>query len=345
MLAVARIAGIAGAKRTSELLPLAHVIGVHGAVVDLVVGDHGVDVTATVRTADRTGVEMEALTAVAVAGLAVVDMVKGLDKSVELTDVRLVAKTGASPATGTASRDLPPRPRVGTRRAGSAPRAADPRTGCRTVLPFDAVVLAGGRAERLGTPKPGLVVGVGPCWSTRSRRPWGRRGRSSSGRTSSPPRGATSERARTRRSEGPSPGSRPGSPPCPTTAARPGCSCSRATSPRRRGGTRAARRRPPPERRGRRPRGARRTRAVARRAVRARGARRRARRAADRAGRVGAAAPRRSPRDRRPRRHGRHRRRGHVGGCPRAGAPPGRRRARGARRPARRHPDDGRRPR
>ena len=94
VLAVARIAGIAGAKRTAELLPLAHVIGVHGAVVDLVVDDHGVDVTATVRTADRTGVEMEALTAVAVAGLAVVDMVKGLDKSVELTDVRLVAKTG-----------------------------------------------------------------------------------------------------------------------------------------------------------------------------------------------------------------------------------------------------------
>lgn len=91
---VARVAGIAAAKRTAELLPLAHVIGVHGAVVDLVVGDHGVDVTATVRTADRTGVEMEALTAVAVAGLAVVDMVKGLDKSVELTDVRLVAKTG-----------------------------------------------------------------------------------------------------------------------------------------------------------------------------------------------------------------------------------------------------------
>ncbi|MBD5785959.1 cyclic pyranopterin monophosphate synthase MoaC [Cellulosimicrobium terreum] len=94
VLAVARIAGITGAKRTAELLPLAHVIGVHGAVVDLEVGDHGVDVTATVRTADRTGVEMEALTAVAVAGLAVVDMVKGLDKSVELTDVRLVAKTG-----------------------------------------------------------------------------------------------------------------------------------------------------------------------------------------------------------------------------------------------------------
>lgn len=94
VLAVARIAGIAAAKKTPELLPLAHVIGVHGAAVDLDVTDAGVEITATVRTADRTGVEMEALTAVAVAGLAVVDMVKGLDKSVSLADVRLERKTG-----------------------------------------------------------------------------------------------------------------------------------------------------------------------------------------------------------------------------------------------------------
>ncbi|MCR6688469.1 cyclic pyranopterin monophosphate synthase MoaC [Cellulomonas sp.] len=94
VLAVARIAGIAAAKRTPELLPLAHVIGVHGAVVDLDVIDEGVRITATVRTADRTGVEMEALTAVSVAALAVVDMVKGLDKSVRITDVQLEAKTG-----------------------------------------------------------------------------------------------------------------------------------------------------------------------------------------------------------------------------------------------------------
>lgn len=92
--AVARVAGIAGAKRTAELLPLAHVIGVHGAVVDLDVVDEGVQVEATVRTADRTGVEMEAFTAVSVAALAVVDMVKGLDKSTSITDVRLIAKTG-----------------------------------------------------------------------------------------------------------------------------------------------------------------------------------------------------------------------------------------------------------
>ncbi|WP_029252725.1 cyclic pyranopterin monophosphate synthase MoaC [Paraoerskovia marina] len=94
VLAVARIAGIAGAKRTAELLPLAHVIGVHGATVDLTVTDDGVEITATVRTADRTGVEMEALTAVSVAGLATVDMLKGLDKSIVLTDIRLLAKSG-----------------------------------------------------------------------------------------------------------------------------------------------------------------------------------------------------------------------------------------------------------
>ncbi|MCA0294647.1 MAG: cyclic pyranopterin monophosphate synthase MoaC [Actinobacteria bacterium] len=94
VLAVARIAGIAAAKRTPELLPLAHVIGVHGVAVDVAVVDEGVTVRATVRTADRTGVEMEALIAVSVAALAVVDMVKGLDKRVEIASVRLVAKSG-----------------------------------------------------------------------------------------------------------------------------------------------------------------------------------------------------------------------------------------------------------
>ena len=94
VLAVARIAGIAGAKRTPELLPLAHVIGVHGVEVEVTVLDDGVALRATVRTSDRTGVEMEALTAVAVAALNVVDMVKGVDRSVEIASVRLVAKSG-----------------------------------------------------------------------------------------------------------------------------------------------------------------------------------------------------------------------------------------------------------
>src|SRR5690625_3137835 len=94
VLAVSRVAGIAAAKQTPALLPLAHVIGVHGASVDLDVVDSGVNIVATVRTADRTGVEMEALTAASVAALSVVDMVKGMDKATEITHVRIEKKTG-----------------------------------------------------------------------------------------------------------------------------------------------------------------------------------------------------------------------------------------------------------
>ncbi len=93
-LAVARIAGLQAVKRTPELIPLAHPVAVHAAVVDLEVTDEGVLVRATVRTADRTGIEMEALTAVAVAALALVDMVKAVDRHARITDVRVVAKSG-----------------------------------------------------------------------------------------------------------------------------------------------------------------------------------------------------------------------------------------------------------
>jgi cyclic pyranopterin monophosphate synthase len=93
-LAVARIAGIQAAKRTPELVPLCHPIAIHGVEVDLHVTDDSVLVSATVRTADRTGVEMEALTCVAVAGLALVDMVKAVDRAATITDVRVEAKSG-----------------------------------------------------------------------------------------------------------------------------------------------------------------------------------------------------------------------------------------------------------
>ncbi|MGA4506625.1 cyclic pyranopterin monophosphate synthase MoaC [Propionibacteriaceae bacterium G1746] len=99
VLAVARIAGIQAAKKTPDLLPLAHVIGVHGCVVDLEVTDEGVEITATTRTADRTGVEMEALTSVAVAALAVIDMVKGTDRTAYIDNVRLLAKEGGRSGT------------------------------------------------------------------------------------------------------------------------------------------------------------------------------------------------------------------------------------------------------
>jgi cyclic pyranopterin phosphate synthase len=93
-LAVARIAAIQGAKRTPDLVPLAHPIGLHAVTVDLTVADHGVDIAVTTRTADRTGVEMEALTAVTVGGLALIDMVKAIDPAAVISDVKVVEKTG-----------------------------------------------------------------------------------------------------------------------------------------------------------------------------------------------------------------------------------------------------------
>ncbi|SDM80898.1 cyclic pyranopterin phosphate synthase [Actinomyces ruminicola] len=93
-LAVARIAGIAAAKRVPELLPLAHVIGVHACNVKLSIHDDGVRIETLVRTADRTGVEMEALTAATVAGLALVDMVKGVDRGVALHEAKVTSKSG-----------------------------------------------------------------------------------------------------------------------------------------------------------------------------------------------------------------------------------------------------------
>ena len=92
--AVARIAGIAGAKRTPDLVPLCHPIALHGVTVDIHVADDGIDITATARTADRTGVEMEALTSVAVAGLTMIDMVKAVDPRASITDIRLLRKSG-----------------------------------------------------------------------------------------------------------------------------------------------------------------------------------------------------------------------------------------------------------
>ncbi|WP_274915238.1 cyclic pyranopterin monophosphate synthase MoaC [Streptomyces sp. WZ-12] len=93
-LATARIAGIMGAKRTPDLIPLCHPLAVSGVKVDLSVTDEAVEITATVKTTDRTGVEMEALTAVSVAALTVVDMVKAVDKAAVISDIRVEEKTG-----------------------------------------------------------------------------------------------------------------------------------------------------------------------------------------------------------------------------------------------------------
>ncbi len=94
VLAIARLAGIMAAKRTPDLIPLCHPIAVHGVDVDLEVEDAGVRITVAVRTADRTGVEMEALTGASVGALALIDMVKGVDRSAMIDRVVLLEKSG-----------------------------------------------------------------------------------------------------------------------------------------------------------------------------------------------------------------------------------------------------------
>ncbi|MCU1690310.1 MAG: molybdenum cofactor biosynthesis protein [Jatrophihabitantaceae bacterium] len=93
-LATGRIAGIAAAKRTPDLIPLCHPVAIHGVTVDLDLNVDSVLITSTERTADRTGVEMEAMTSVAVAGLALYDMIKAVDRSAVLADIRLERKSG-----------------------------------------------------------------------------------------------------------------------------------------------------------------------------------------------------------------------------------------------------------
>ena len=96
VLTTAKVAGVLAAKQTPSLIPLCHPLAISSVTVDLEVADDAVEITATVRTTDRTGVEMEALTAVAVAGLTVIDMVKAVDKRAVITDIRVLAKSGGA---------------------------------------------------------------------------------------------------------------------------------------------------------------------------------------------------------------------------------------------------------
>ncbi|MGV0838100.1 cyclic pyranopterin monophosphate synthase MoaC [Mycolicibacterium thermoresistibile] len=93
-LATARVAGIMAAKRTSDLIPLCHQLALTGVDVDFEIGTAQIDITATVRTTDRTGVEMEALTAVSVAALTLYDMIKAVDPAARIGDVRVLRKEG-----------------------------------------------------------------------------------------------------------------------------------------------------------------------------------------------------------------------------------------------------------
>jgi len=106
-LATARIAGIMGAKRTPGLIPLCHPIALSGVVVVLEPHDDEVGITATVRTTDRTGVEMEALTAVAVAGLTLHDMVKAVDPAAVLDRVQVERKDGGKTGSWVRPQDRP----------------------------------------------------------------------------------------------------------------------------------------------------------------------------------------------------------------------------------------------
>jgi cyclic pyranopterin phosphate synthase len=94
VLAVARLAGIMAAKRTAELIPLCHPLPITKVSVELTAADDRVEIEATVAVTGKTGVEMEALTAVSVAALTVYDMLKAADKAMRLTDIRLVHKEG-----------------------------------------------------------------------------------------------------------------------------------------------------------------------------------------------------------------------------------------------------------
>ena len=99
VLAAARLAGIMAAKKTSDLIPLTHPLPISHVSVDLTLGDDGIAIEAAVATAAQTGVEMEALTAVTVAGLTLYDMLKSVERGAQLTEVRLVEKTGGKSGT------------------------------------------------------------------------------------------------------------------------------------------------------------------------------------------------------------------------------------------------------
>ncbi len=96
VLEVARVAGIMGAKRTPELIPLCHPISLTAVDVALAPVENGIEITVTTKTTERTGIEMEALTGAAAAALTVYDMVKGVERGVEITELRLLEKSGGA---------------------------------------------------------------------------------------------------------------------------------------------------------------------------------------------------------------------------------------------------------
>ncbi|MDQ1630383.1 MAG: cyclic pyranopterin monophosphate synthase [Frankiaceae bacterium] len=153
-LGVARLAGILGAKKVPDLIPLCHPIALAGVTVELTVADDGVDITAVTKTADRTGVEMEAITAVAVAGLALHDMIKAVDPAAVLTDVRVMEKTGGK--TGLWRRDDA---RVSTPAPTPAPTV--PSGARAVVVAVSDRAFAGTYPDRGGPLLAGLLTELG----------------------------------------------------------------------------------------------------------------------------------------------------------------------------------------
>ncbi|WP_298444151.1 bifunctional molybdenum cofactor biosynthesis protein MoaC/MoaB [Gordonia sp. (in: high G+C Gram-positive bacteria)] len=156
VLATARIAGIQGAKRTSELIPLCHPLPLSKVAVDLMLEPESVAITATATTTGRTGVEMEALTAVTVAGLTLHDMVKALDPAAELTGVRLREKTGGR--RGHWMRDDTPPVPVPAPPAGRPPLHPTTRAA---VLVSSTRIAAGERTDRTGPVIAGWLAARG----------------------------------------------------------------------------------------------------------------------------------------------------------------------------------------
>jgi cyclic pyranopterin phosphate synthase len=155
VLATARIAGIAGAKKTSELIPLCHQIPLSSVKIDFAFETDGITITATAKTTGQTGVEMEALTAVAIAGLTLHDMVKAADPGAVLTDIQLVDKTGGKRGHWTRA----DREDVGNAAAPAGPEAAPgaelrqtpgPRAGTAAVVVASTGGAAGTRDDTTG---------------------------------------------------------------------------------------------------------------------------------------------------------------------------------------------------
>jgi cyclic pyranopterin monophosphate synthase len=106
VLSIAQLAGIMGTKRTADLIPLCHPIPIDGVDVELILEENGVLITATVHTTWKTGVEMEALTAVSASALTLYDMIKSIDKGVRITDIQLLEKTGGKSGDWKRNREL-----------------------------------------------------------------------------------------------------------------------------------------------------------------------------------------------------------------------------------------------